>query len=537
MSSRRHFNRRRFLHASTAAGAALWAATAGLPLRAQDIRHARRSRMVLTQYGRIQGVRYPGDVNAFYGIPYAASTGDEGRFMAPRKPVPWTGIKDTLRVGNRCPQDVTGPLTEVAALDRREPLGEDCLNLNVFTPGLDDSRRPVMVWLHGGGYTSGSGGWLLYDGTNLARSQDVVVVTINHRLNVFGYLHLAGLGGEQYADSGNAGMLDIIAALEWVRGNIAAFGGDPGNVTVFGQSGGAGKVSTLMAMPAAQGLFHKAIAMSGSTIQGITPDRATEVAERYLSALELNANQLGRLRGLSMERLLAAYENTPGLQLGPVTDGNHLPRHPFSPDAPAASAGVPMMASSTEHEVNFIPSTPLDPMDEDTLLERVGELINSGAADARRLVGVYREGRPGADNVELYQIIASDNSFRRDVLTLAEHKARQNAAPVYMYYFRWNAAVRLGRLRAYHCLDIPFAFNNVDECASMTGAGQDRYLLASRLSGAFAAFARSGDPNHPGLPEWPAFDTTRRATMIMDNEVEAVDDPYGEARRALYALT
>src|SRR5436190_17830143 len=233
-------------------------------LMAQDARGAGMSDPVQTTTGRVRGLVLYG-VNQFYGVPYASSTAGSNRFMPPVKPASWTGIRDCFEVGERAPQDEDGPISEVYSLDRREPMGEDCLKINIYTPGLGNGRRPVMVWLHGGGFAGGSGNWLLYDGTNLARKEDVVVVGVNHRLNLFGFLYLAGLnGGEKWNQASNAGMLDIVAALQWVKENISGFGGNPGNVTVFGQSGGGGKVTTLMAMPAAKGLFHRAIAQSGS---------------------------------------------------------------------------------------------------------------------------------------------------------------------------------------------------------------------------------------------------------------------------------
>lgn len=530
-------NRRSFLRTGViSATAGVLAGSSCLNVLAQDIRLAGISGIVETRSGKMSGIRFDGDVDAFYGIPYAAPTGGNARFMKPAKPALWRGVREMTSVANRSPQDTIGPLTEVESLDRRETMGEDCLNLNVFTPGSDGNNRPVMVWLHGGGFSSGSGGWLLYDGTNLARSQDVVVVTVNHRLNVFGYLHLAELGGEKYADSGNAGMLDIIAALQWVRDNIAAFGGDPGSVTIFGQSGGGGKVSTLLAMPEAKGLFHKAIAMSGSNVRGTPMAQGTEIAERLLAALELRPNQLDRLQAMPMQQLLDTFLGMRGLRMAPVVDGLHLPRDPFYPDAPGLSTDIPMLLSTTEHEVNFSAGTPLDDFDNSSLQQRVKQTIGTSDNKAKELIDVYRTGRPDISNVELFQILASDNSFRRGVMTQAALKADQHAAPVYMYYFRWNSSVRQGRLRAYHCLDIPFVFNNIDECAAMTGAGQDRYVLATKMSAAFASFARTGDPNHAGLPHWSAFTTEQRATMIMDKETHLVNDPYGDERRALYAI-
>lgn len=526
-------SRRRLLQQGGTLASGLWLGSGALQALAQDTRYSAPSAVVETRSGRVQGIQMANAVSAWYGLPYAAPTGGERRFMAPVQETGWRGVREALQIGERSPQGAGAPVSEVAAMDRYEAMGEDCLRLNVFSPG-QEGRRPVMLWLHGGGYTSGSGGWILYNGAPLARSEDVVVVTINHRLNIFGHLQLAELAGEAFADSGNAGMLDIVAALEWVRDNIEGFGGDPDNVTIFGQSGGAGKVSTLLAMPAAQGLFHRAIAMSGSNLNGISPDAAVQTTERYLAALGLDASQAGQLQSLPMQQLLDAYIRTPGLNLGPVVDGNHLPRGPFEGSAPSQSADVPLLLGITEHEVNFLPPTPLEPIGETELYQRLWALLSGDERNIPRLVDSYRYGRPEASEVELYQIIASDHTFRRGVQTQAELKSRQAAAPVYQYYFRWQSPVRDGKLRAYHCLDIPFAFNNVDESTAMTGAAASRYPLASAMSAAFAEFARSGNPSHDGIGEWQAYDSNSRATMVMDTEVELVNDPFAEARRALY---
>jgi para-nitrobenzyl esterase len=531
--ARAKINRRVFLGSSAAAAG--WFASGPFTRGwAQDIRLAKASHPVDTQAGRVQGVVLDGGVNAFYGIPYGASTGGENRFMPPQEPAPWSGTRETTAVGHRSPQDNTGPIPEVYALDRREPMGEDCLNLNVFTPALGRGDRPVMVWLHGGGYSSGSGNWLLYDGARLARSQDAVVVPVTHRLNVFGYMYLAELGGEKYAESSNLGMLDIIQALAWVRDNIERFGGDPNNVTIFGQSGGGGKVSTLMGMPDAQGLFHRAIAMSGAQVGGLKPDAASESAERFMKALGVDS--VDAMQGLPMERLRSVASSTQRLALSPVLDGRTLPAGPFEPAASPLSANVPMMLSTTEHEVNFFPFQPLDPMDDAQLVENVKRSTRATDAEVKDLIALYRKHRPDVGNTELNTIIGSDNTMRPGVLTEAERKAQQGTAPVYMYYFRWQSPVREGKLRAYHTVDIPFAFNNVEVCASMVGAGQARYPLATRVSAAFASFARRGDPNHDGLPHWPTFDPKQRATMEINNEPRVVDDPYGEERRALAEL-
>ena len=524
-------DRRSFI-GSGAAAAGLFASGAFRRACAQDIRLASPSKAVQTTQGSIQGVVLDGGVNAFYGVPYGASTAGANRFMPPQKPAPWTGVKETAVVGYRSPQGA-GPISEVEALDRQEPLSEDCLNLNVFTPALGRGDRAVMVWLHGGGFTSGSGNWLLYDGARLARSQDVVVVPVTHRLNVFGYLYLEELGGEQFKGASNVGMLDIVAALTWVRDNIAQFGGNPNNVTIFGQSGGGGKVGALLGMTLAKGLFHKAIGMSGALIQGVPKDRATETAQKFMAAV--GAKTVADLQKVPTEQLRTAFVNAQGLAMQPVVDGHTLPAHPFAPAASPLSAGIPLMMGTTEHEVNFFPNTPVEPIDDADLVARVKQSVRADDAKTKEVIELYRHNRPKASNVELYQIIASDN-FRAGPMTQTERKAEQASAPVYQYYFRWNSVVRDGKLRAFHTLDIPFAFNNVEIATSMTGTAQSRYALATKVSSAFASFARTGNPNTGGLPNWPQFDLKTRATMALNNDCEVLNDPYRDERLLLAQL-
>jgi para-nitrobenzyl esterase len=399
-----------------------------------------------------------------------------------------------------------------------------------------------MVWLHGGGYSQGSGAFIVYDGANLACRHDVVVVTVNHRLNVFGYLYLAELGGEKYANSSNVGMLDIVAALEWVRDNIATFGGDPSNVTIFGQSGGGGKVSTLMAMPSAKGLFHRAVVESASAIRGVPKDEATKWAESYLSTLGVKSNQIDEIQNIPVEQLVTAMGDGgavggASIRLAPVVDGHSLPRNPFDPDAPEISATIPLLIGSVETEVTFLRGTPLDPMDDDALHAHVKQVLR-GADDRSvdRLIDVYRKGRPIISNTDLYLILASDATFRAGVLTEAERKADQGTASVYMYYFTWKSPVRDGKLRTFHTLEIPFVFDNVDLATAMSGSAQERYALEDKISSAWVAFARTGNPSHKGLPNWPTFNTKQRATMILNNECEVVDDPNGEERQTLRAI-
>lgn len=498
---------------------------------------------VQTRSGKVRGSLH-GRVHAFKGIPYGASTAGERRFMPPAKVPEWTGVRDALELGARAPQLLSSfhgqVIPEFESMDRNEPMSEDCLMLNVWTPGPQaQARRPVMVWLHGGGYNSGSGGFICYDGAELARKHDVVAITVNHRLGALGYLYLAELGGERYADSGNLGNLDIVAALEWVRDNIVAFGGDPANVTVFGQSGGGGKVSCLMAMPAAKGLFHRAIVESGAAIKGMPRDAATRTARAFMAKLGLKPEEVARLQHMPLEQLMAATEPGAGppLNFAPVVDGGALPHDPFDPTAPALSADIPLLIGTVETEVTFFAHQALDPIDAPTLHAQVKRTLRHASdAQVEQLIAAYRAGRPKASNTDLYLIIASDATFRAGVLTETERKADQGKAPVYQYYFTWRSPVREGKLRTFHALEIPFVFDNVDAAQSITGTGKDRYALASRMSGAWTAFARSGNPNIKDLPHWQPFDTRRRATMIFNDECRLVDDPHGAERRLLASL-
>jgi para-nitrobenzyl esterase len=502
-----------------------------------------------TTAGKVRGLVQNG-VHAFKGVPYAASTAGAARFLPPARRQQWTGVRGAFALGLRAPQlanQFHGQVPpEFEAMDTGGPMGEDCLCLNVWTPGPDAGyKRPVMVWLHGGGYTTGSGGFICYDGQELARKHDVVVVTINHRLNVFGFLYLADIGGEKYARASNVGMLDIVAALEWIRDNIASFGGDPGNVTIFGQSGGGGKVSALMAMPPAKGLFHRAIVESGAAVKGLPRNAAAQSAEAYLAKLGLKTDQVDELQHLSTDRLLATMGEMTGsglpgsgtLPLGPVVDGHTLPTDPFDPVAPEISANVPLLIGTTETEVAFFPNQQLDPIDDAGLHARVKQILR-GADDAKveQLIAAYRKGRPGAGNTDLFLIVASDATFRAGVVTEAERKAAQGKAPVYQYLFAWRSPVREGKLRSFHTLEIPFVFDNVDAARVMTGSGEDRYALAEKMSGAWAAFARTGNPAHKGLPDWPPFNNTRRTIMIFNKECKALNDAYGEEQRMLRAI-
>ena len=541
-------DRRKFIGSGISLGAfAMSALTGGKFARAlaEDAKPAPGA-TVATTYGKVRGTTQEG-VHAFKGVPYAASTGGANRFMAPKKRAAWTGVRDCFELGLRAPQlssSFHGQVPpEFEVMDRNEPMGEDCLMLNIWTPGVGAGhRRPVMVWLHGGGYTSGSGGFICYDGTNLAKRHDVVSISLNHRLTCLGYLYLAGMGGERFADSGNLGNLDIAAALEWVRDNIAAFGGNPGNVTIYGQSGGGGKVSCLMAMPAAKGLFHRAIVESGAAVKGMSRDAANKSAEMYLAKLNLKPDQVGQLLTMSTDQLLdatqgaAAVPGMPGIVFGPVVDGRGLPSDPFDPVAPEMSANVPLLIGTVETEVTFFPGQILDPIDDANFHTRVKQMLR-GANDEQvdKVIAAYRAGRPGAANTDLYLAMASDATFRAGVLTEADRKAEQGKAAVYQYYFTWKSPVREGKLRSFHTIEIPLVFDNAALCKSMIGSGADAQRLAEQMSAAWVAFARSGNPNTKLAPHWDTFDTTKRAVMVINDGWKMVNDPHGEEQRVLHS--
>lgn len=494
--------------------------------------------LATTHAGTVRG-RLQDGIHVFQGIPYGASTAGDNRFRAPRPPAPWSGVRDATRYGPRCYQ-LPAPPDEDSAWRSwvdTSSMSEDCLTLSVWTPGLRDGRkRPVMVWLHGGGYSVGSGNSSINDGTRLARRGDVVVVSVNHRLNLFGYLHLGPLGGEDFADAGNAGQLDIVAALRWVRDNIAEFGGDPGNVMVFGESGGGGKVATLMAMPAAQGLFHRAAMQSGFGVTVGEAEMNAEFARKFIGELGLTPERLGELRRLPPERLLAALDKVTGgspTLLLPVVDGRHLPRHPLSPDAPPGSAGIPLLLgyNATETTVLFPPPGAFT-LDWPGLEKQLAREIPG--VSAGELVTELRSLLPQASPSDLYFLITTERGMGSNARIVAERKARQGGAPVFLYRLAWATPVLGGKLRTPHSLDIPMVFDNVAASTSLTGEDtRDPQKVADAMSAAWIAFARTGSPNGPGLPEWPRFEPQGRAIMTFDVVSRAGADPLQREREVL----
>jgi para-nitrobenzyl esterase len=506
--------------------------------------------VVETAAGKLRGASTAG-IYSFKGVPYGAPPTGRNRFMPPEPAQPWAGVRDALAYAGHAWQLPNRPNrrpvleTLLGPADTTQE-GEDCLTLNVWTPGLGGgAKRPVMVWLHGGAFGYGSGNRAVTDGANLARRGDVVVVSVNHRLNIFGFLHLADIRGEAWAHSGNAGVLDLVAALRWVRDNIERFGGDSGNVTIFGESGGGGKVSVLLAMPAAHGLFHRAVIQSGAAIRVSTRERANALAEAVLKELGVGRNECERLQTVPAERLLAAIapasravgrSRWPLLDrydFGPVVDGSDVPQHPAEPGAPPTADGIPLMIGGTREESAFFLADDdavwNATLTEAELRERV-TAVAGGETDA--ILAVYGSAMPQASPGDrLIAALTGSNFWIRTVL-LAERYAARPGAPVYLYSLDWQSPAHDGRVKAHHAMDLPFVFDNTEVADTTAGAPGAREL-AARISDTWIAFARNGNPNNAGIPTWPAYAKAHRATMILDTTCRVSHDRDREARLVL----
>jgi para-nitrobenzyl esterase len=487
-----------------------------------------------TQAGQVRGALVDG-VNVFKGVRYGATT--EGRrFMPPQPAQPWQGVADALDFGNQAPQTRPSGISLFKSWSNPQPASEDLLFLNVWTQGLrDGKKRPVMVWFHGGGFSTGSGASHAYDGTRLAKKGDVVVVTVNHRLNAFGYLYLAGLSKDPaLADSGNAGNLDMVLSLQWVRDNIAEFGGDPGNVLIFGESGGGAKVSTLMAMPAARGLFHKAVVQSGSMITAQTPERATQRTGVFLERLGVASNDIAALRSLPMQKIVDALNALPPgapVNFGPVMDGRSLPRHPFNPDAPQISAQVPLLVGTIKDETTLLIGA-RDPSAFAITWEELPKRLQpyTGTLDPAQFIDGLRKLQPRANASDVFFAVTTARDFRNSAIRQAELKSQQGAAPAFLYQLDWQTPVEGGKWKAPHALEIGMVFDNVAKSASMSGTGPEAQKVADQMSDAWLAFAKTGNPG------WPAYDPKRRATMVFNVTSRIVDDHAGQERVLLGKL-
>lgn len=506
--------------------------------------------IVETTAGKVRGYIRNG-VYTYKGIPYGETTEGLARFLPPTKTKPWSGVRSSMQYGKVSPQGARmgwGNDEEAWMFSWNDGIpGEDCLRVNLWTPAINDhKKRPVMVWLHGGGYVAGSGQELRsYDGERLSRRGDVVVVSLNHRLGPLGHLNLRNYG-EKYADSANVGMLDIVAALEWVRDNVRNFGGDPGNVTIFGQSGGGGKVNTLMAMPSAKGLFHRAIVQSGSILRGGSEEKSAKLAAAVLEELNLSAAQIDQLQTIPPQKLIEAGSsalrkmNPPGpfrwkdvadrLGWGPVVDGKDLPTHPFDPTAPELSSDVPMIIGTVLNEfMTAINHPEWEAMNAEEVKKRVEDIYGD---KSDQIIEVFRSAHPKAKPFDILSLIMAA-PVRASAVTQAERKAAQGKAPAYLYWFHWKTPVLDGRPRAFHCSELAFCFDNTDRCENMTGGGEPPRVLAAKVSEAWLEFARTGNPNHGSLPHWPAFAAESCPTMIFDSPCAMKNNPDGEERRAV----
>ncbi|HUA58316.1 MAG TPA: carboxylesterase family protein [Bryobacteraceae bacterium] len=558
-------NRRQFMQTlgTSSAGIAMGAAAMGAAPEAAVAKTADGEVLLVgdniavtsTEYGKVRGYVLRG-VHYFLGMPYGADTSGPNRFMPPRRPAAWTDVYPALWWGDSAPQNMEHRYANKFASFRDHwnygDVSEDCLRINVLTPAVNDGqKRPVLFWIHGGGFVNGNAveqdG---YNGENFARFGNAVFCSINHRLGPLGYCNLAGVGGEKFAASGNVGMLDIVAALEWVRDNIANFGGDPGNITIMGQSGGGAKVCILTAMPSAKGLFHKAVVLSGASRRSGDKAYSEKLGAAVLQESGISATELDKLQNMPWKdfyaiatkaQQAAAREAGPGAGMMhgfvPVVDGQILPQHPYDPAAAPTAADVPMIISSVENEQSY---SWADSSLESITMEQVVEKLKVRAGfgrgfgdSAQEVVESYARAFPGRKPVEIWSLASSN---RQGVVALADVKSQQ-PAPVYVDWFTWQPPLFDHRIRAFHCVDICFWFYNTDVMLTHTGGGPRPRALSTKMAGALLQFMKTGNPNGPGLPRWPKYSAAKGETMVFDDICAAKNDPDREARKALPALT
>jgi para-nitrobenzyl esterase len=496
-----------------------------------------------TEYGKVRGFVLRG-INQFLGIPYGADTSGKNRFMPPVKPAAWKEIKPCVWWGNTAPQIMEKRYANAYAsfVDHwnYDDVSEDCLKLNVWTPALDSGKRPVVVWLHGGGFTNGNAieqdG---YHGENLSRLGNIVFCSINHRLGPFGYSHLKAAGGHPH--SGNVGNLDMVAALEWVKNNIANFGGDPNNVTIIGQSGGGAKVTSLMNMPAAKGLFHKAVALSGTSLTGVNKEYAEKLGLKVMEEAGLKPGEIEKLQQIPWREYIdittravekfaeeAKKMNISRGGFSPVADGVTMNDQPFFSDPNHFSADIPLIINTTFHESS--PSRTDASLEEITLAGVVEKIKPRFGAEAGKIVEAYSQNFPKAKPVEVWAMILSN---RKGAIAAADAKVSQRKAPVYVSWFGWQPPLFDGRMRAFHCDDICFWFYNTDLMLTHTGGGKRPRALSSKMAKSFLSFIKTGNPNGGGLPAWKPYTKENGETMILDDTCQLVYNPDAVGRKAL----
>lgn len=487
--------------------------------------------VAVTAQGSVEGIKDTSGIIVFKGIPFAQPPVGKLRFKPPQPPPSWEGTLKAVDYGPVAPQPMG--VNEETSTYRQS---EDCLYLNVWTPATDGGRRPVMVWIHGGGWTNGSGTEALYDGTDFAIRGDVVMVTINYRLGDLGFLYLKDIAGDDFAESGNLGLLDQVAALKWVRENIESFGGDPGNVTILGESAGSMSVCALMGMPDAKGLFQKAIAESGALNTERSTEYATQITRRLMEAA--GVNDLNGLQSLTAEQLVEAESEImkndimSATYFGPVIDGKVLPEPPLHAIAKGSAADVAFLNGTNLDEVRYwaLYMPALVEMPLNTVIKFSPYFSNAVFGNADTVAASYASRRPGATPGDITMAVGTDTLFRVPAIRVAEAQSAQQPK-TWMYLFTWPTPVEDGMFRSCHAVELPFVFNNLDS------PGMEEFLgpnppqsLADLMQDTWITFAKTGNPNHAGLPEWPAYDTGMRATMRIDVSQEVVNDPYGKDR-------